>query len=223
MGINCCSHEKEPSEITILKSEKNILNTIQNDNNNIVQTKEILANNNIIQAIDLEQSKNNFYQDINYNETQNNTSALNQKETDDIFNKAFQNINNNQEINLNTNNNENFNQDLNIEEILKKQTNQTNTDLDIEELLKNTTSNQNHQINDNNINYDALFNKQEDSKFDAEYINKIFESTEKRNNNSPLFYSQQIQPPDIKGTSQDNDKYYSPQNSGVFLHVSSKI
>ena len=222
MGVNCCSHEKEPPEITIIKSEKNILKTIQSDNNNIVQNKEILHNNNIIKAIDLEQSKNNFYQDINYNETQNNTSALNQKEIDDIFNQAFQNNNNNLDINLNTNNNENFNQDLNIEEILKKQINQTNTDLDIEELLKNTTSNQNNQINDN-INYDALFNQQGDTKFDDEYINKIFASTEKRNNDNSLFYSQQIQPPHIKGTSQENGKYYSPQKSGVFLHVSSKI
>jgi len=124
------------------------------------------------------------------------------------------------EMKFNQNQNEG-DQNLNLEEILKKQSYQSNTDLDIEEIIKNASNNQNEQINNNNLNLDALFNQQGNTQLDDEYINKIFESTEKlarnsndiTNNNNPLFLSQQIKPIQIKDMTHLDDKYISSYNS----------
>ena len=220
MGANCCSHQKEPPEITIIKPEQNIASTSINktNNNNTNET------DNAIQIIDIEQNNKNqnivnneLNQDFDYNALQNTSTPLSQKEIDDILNQAFKNADYNQEINMINNNtplytqeqiqNQNEgDQNLNLEEILKKQSYQSNTDLDIEEIIKNASNNQNEQINNNNLNLDALFNQQGNTQLDDEYINKIFESTEKlasnsndiTNNNNPLFLSQQIKPIQIK-------------------------
>jgi hypothetical protein len=235
MGANCCSHQKEPSEITIIKPEQNIASTSINktNNNNTNET------DNAIQIIDIEQNNKNqnivnneFNQDFDYNALQNTSTPLSQKEIDDILNQAFKNADYNQEINMINNNtplytqeqiqNQNEgDQNLNLEEILKKQSYQSNTDLDIEEIIKNASNNQNEQINNNNLNLDALFNQQGNTQLDDEYINKIFESTEKlapnsndiTNNNNPLFLSQRIKPTQIKDMTPLDDKYISSYNS----------
>ena len=102
MGVNCCSYEKEPMEITVMKPEENITDNIINQN------KE--QNNNNINTLDLEQNQNNnkniiidnslsqpYYNSFN----QSNTSPLSQKEIDDLLNQAFNNGNNNQDMNNN--------------------------------------------------------------------------------------------------------------------------
>lgn len=235
MGANCCSHQKEPAEITIIKPEQNIASTSINktNNNNTNET------DNAIQIIDIEQNNKNqnivnneLNQDFDYNALQNTSTPLSQKEIDDILNQAFKNADYNQEINMINNNtplytqeqiqNQNEgDQNLNLEEILKKQSYQSNTDLDIEEIIKNASNNQNEQINNNNLNLDALFNQQGNTQLDDEYINKIFESTEKlapnsndiTNNNNPLFLSQQIKPIQKKDMTPLDDKYISSYNS----------
>ena len=293
MGVSCCSHAKEPSEITILKPEKNIIssNNVQTNQNNIINN----VNNNP-QIVDLEQKSRNQNQNItnntlnqpnDLNSYQNSSSSpLTKKEIDELLNQAFQNNNNYQDIN-NTNPNNNINNvtpqyenvdlnkyfqnqnqneqnvpleqelekyitsqpdnknqinqendaDLNIEEILKKQSNQTNTDFDIEEIIKNTESNINKQSknnvddNINNLNLDVFFNQTGNAKIDDELINKLFESAEKRSDNNPLYLSQQMQSTQLKNNLQSNlnvnNKYYSPvnttQRSEVFPPVSSKF
>ena len=293
MGVSCCSHAKEPSEITILKPEKNIIssNNIQTNQNNIINN----VNNNP-QIVDLEQKSRNQNQNItnntlnqpnDLNSYQNSSSSpLTKKEIDELLNQAFQNNNNYQDIN-NTNPNNNINNvtpqyenvdlnkyfqnqnqneqnvpleqelekyitsqpdnknqinqendaDLNIEEILKKQSNQTNTDFDIEEIIKNTEFNINKQSknnvddNINNLNLDVFFNQTGNAKIDDELINKLFESAEKRSDNNPLYLSQQIQSTQLKNNLQSNlnvnNKYYSPvnttQRSEVLPPVSSKF
>ena len=235
MGANCCSHQKEPAEITIIKPEQNIASTSINktNNNNTNET------DNAIQIIDIEQNNKNqnivnneLNQDFDYNALQNTSTPLSQKEIDDILNQAFKNADYNQEINMINNNtplytqeqiqNQNEgDQNLNLEEILKKQSYQSNTDLDIEEIIKNASNNQNEQINNNNLNLDALFNQQGNTQLDDEYINKIFESTEKlapnsndiTNNNNPLFLSQRIKPIQKKDMTPLDDKYISSYNS----------
>ena len=272
MGSSCCSKVKEPTEITILKPEKNIISSNQNQNNSEQY------NNNNLQVIDMEQSGNN--QNIltnisnqQYNSYQNNTSPLSQKEIDDILNQAFPNVNNYQDINLNENNinnnvtpsqyqnidlnnlyqnknNQNIpleqeierylssqpknekdiNNDLNLEEILKKQSNQSKTDFDIEEIIKNTESKENNQIDNNNLNLDIFFNQTGNQQISDELINKLFESADKKkddNNNNPLFLSQQIQTTKLKSDLPIDDKYYSPgnspQRSGILKPVSSQL
>lgn len=131
---------------------------------------------------------------------------------------------------LNTQNqvNQEYNDDLNIEEIIKKQSNQSKTDLDIEEIVKNTELNQNNQAdnNFNDLNFDIFFNNSGNEQITDELIDKIFESTEKRNNN-PLYLSQQIQPTKMKGNMNVNNQYYSPSNSvqrsGVMGPISSQL
>ena len=293
MGVSCCSHAKERSEITILKPEKNIIpsNNVQTNQNNIINN----VNNNP-QIVDLEQKSRNQNQNItnntlnqpnDLNSYQNSSSSpLTKKEIDELLNQAFQNNNNYQDIN-NTNPNNNINNvtpqyenvdlnkyfqnqnqneqnvpleqelekyitsqpdnknqinqennaDLNLEEILKKQSNQTNTDFDIEEIIKNTESNINKQSknnvddNINNLNLDVFFNQTGNAKIDDELINKLFESAEKRSDNNPLYLSQQIQSTQLKNNLQSNlnvnNKYYSPvnttQRSEVLPPVSSKF
>lgn len=51
MGSSCCSKVKEPTEITILKPEKNIISSNQNQNNSEQY------NNNNLQVIDMEQTE----------------------------------------------------------------------------------------------------------------------------------------------------------------------
>ena len=273
MGSSCCSKVKEPTEITILKPEKNIISSNQNQNNSEQY------NNNNLQVIDMEQSGNN--QNIltnipnqQYNSYQNNTSPLSQKEIDDILNQAFPNVNNYQDININLNenninnnvtpsqyqnidlnnlyqnkNNQNIpleqeierylssqpknekdiNNDLNLEEILKKQSNQSKTDFDIEEIIKNTESKENNQIDNNNLNLDIFFNQTGNQQISDELINKLFESADKKkdDNNNPLFLSQQIQTTKLKSDLPIDDKYYSPgnspQRSGILKPVSSQL
>ena len=276
MGVSCCSHAKEPSEITILKPEKNIIssNNVQTNQNNIINN----VNNNP-QIVDLEQKSRNQNQNItnntlnqpnDLNSYQNSSSSpLTKKEIDELLNQAFQNNNNYQDIN-NTNPNNNINNvtpqyenvdlnkyfqnqnqneqnvpleqelekyitsqpdnknqinqendaDLNIEEILKKQSNQTNTDFDIEEIIKNTESNINKQSknnvddNINNLNLDVFFNQTGNAQISDEFINKLFETTDKRsNNNNPLYLSQQAHPVQFKEALPANNQYYSPGNS----------
>ena len=279
MGASCCSHAKEPVEITILKPESNVIASNTN--------KEGDYNNNF-QIIDLEQNLANQNQnilttnnseqplDININSYQNNTTPLTQKEIDDILNQAFSNPNNAQPINNNISNdnnniininnniestnqyqnidlnnfyqNQNQNQnnqnipleqeidkfistqpinqneaqkpqnnaELNIEEILKQNSNNTNTDYDIEELLKNTESKANNQIdsNNNNLNLDVFFNQTGNAQISDEFINKLFETTDKRSNNkNPLYLSQQAHPVQFKEALPVNNQYYSPGNS----------
>ena len=134
MGASCCSHQKEPSEITIIKPEQNIASTSINktNNNNTNET------DNAIQIIDIEQNNKNqnivnneLNQDFDYNALQNTSTPLSQKEIDDILNQAFKNADYNQEINMINNNtplytqeqiqNQNEgDQNLNLEEILKQ-------------------------------------------------------------------------------------------------------
>ena len=279
MGASCCSHSKEPPEITIFKPEKNIIDS------NINNTGEYYNNN--FQIIDLEQNGNNQNQNIittsnvseqpiDINSYQNNSSPLTQKEIDDLLNQALSNPTNSPQINYISNDNNNIitttnninniasteqyqnidlnnfyqnqnqnnqnipleqeidkyisnqpinqneiqkqqqqnNIDLNIEEILKKQSNNTNSNNDIEELLKNTESKVNNQIDNNNLNLDALFNQTGNAQISDEFINKLFEATDKRNNNSnPLYFSQQAPPVQFKEALPTNNQYYSPGNS----------
>jgi len=275
MGASCCSHVKEPVEITILKPESNVIASNTN--------KEGDYNNNF-QIIDLEQNGTNQNQNIlttnnserplDINPYQNNTTPLTQKEIDDILNQAFSNQNNAQPINNNISNDNNNiinnniestnqfqnvdlnnfyqtqnqnqnnqnipleqeidkfissqpinqnetqkpqnNAELNIEEILKQNSNNTNTDYDIEELLKNTESKANNQIdsNNNNLNLDIFFNQTGNAQISDEFINKLFETTDKRsNNNNPLYLSQQAHPIQFKEALPVNNQYYSPGNS----------
>ena len=277
MGASCCSHSKEPPEITIFKPEKNIIDS------NINNTGEYYNNN--FQIIDLEQNGNNQNQNIittsnvseqpiDINSYQNNSSPLTQKEIDDLLNQALSNPTNSPQINYISNDNNNIitttnninniasteqyqnidlnnfyqnqnqnnqnipleqeidkfistqpinqneaqkpqnNAELNIEEILKQNSNNTNTDYDIEELLKNTESKVNNQIDNNNLNLDALFNQTGNAQISDEFINKLFEATDKRNNNSnPLYFSQQAPPVQFKEALPTNNQYYSPGNS----------
>ena len=282
MGSSCCSKVKEPTEITILKPEKNIRSSNQNQNN----SEQYNTNN--FQIIDIEQNGNyqntlsNISNQFDLNSYQNNTSPLTQKEIDDILNQAFPNSNSNyQEMNINLNdnninnninnnvtppqykntdlnnlyqnqNNQNIpleqeiekylssqpknenpkekenNIDLNIEEILKKQSNQSKTDFDIEEIIKNTESKENNQKANNDLNLDIFFNQTGNQQISDDLINKLFESSDKRSdNNNPLFLSQQIQPRNLKNDLSNDNKYYSPgnspQRSGVLKPVSSQL
>ena len=119
--------------------------------------------------------------------------------------------------------------DLNLEEILKKQSNQSKTDFDIEEIIKNSESKENNQIDNNNLNLDIFFNQTGNQQISDELINKLFESADKKNdnNNNPLFLSQQIQTKKLKSDLPIDDKYYSPANSpqrsGILKPVSSQL
>ena len=282
MGSSCCSKVKEPTEITILKPEKNIRSSNQNQNNSEQN------NTNNFQIIDIEQNGNyqntlsNISNQFDLNSYQNNTSPLTQKEIDDILNQAFPNSNSNyQEMNINLNdnninnninnnvtppqyqnmdlnnlyqnqNNQNIpleqeiekylssqpknenpkekenNIDLNIEEILKKQSNQSKTDFDIEEIIKNTESKENNKKANNDLNLDIFFNQTGNQQISDDLINKLFESSDKRSdNNNPLFLSQQIQPRNLKNDLPIDNKYFSPgnspQRSGVLKPVSSQL
>ena len=288
MGVNCCSYEKEPMEITVTKPEENIKekiinqNNAQNDNNNNIHILDIEQNQNNKNIID-----NNLNQPYYYSVNQSNTSPLSQKEIDDLLNQALNNGDNNNQNILYTNNsnqdiaytnsnniqNQNVNFDdlyqnqnsgqngqmisieneldkylssqqnnenqiqyqnnANLEEILKQQSNQSNTELNIDEILKNSEFKSNEQINtDNNLNLDSLFNQQRDSQIDDELINKIFEYSEQRNKNNPMYQSQQIKPSQMKNILNDNNdidnnKFYSPNNSpqrsGILNSISAKI
>ena len=286
MGVNCCSYEKEPMEITVTKPEENIKEKIINQNN--------AQNDNNIHILDIEQNQNNknitdnnLNQPYYYSVNQSNTSPLSQKEIDDLLNQALNNGDNNNQNILYTNNsnqdiaytnsnniqNQNVNFDdlyqnqnsgqngqmisieneldkylssqqnnenqiqyqnnANLEEILKQQSNQSNTELNIDEILKNSEFKSNEQINtDNNLNLDSLFNQQRDSQIDDELINKIFEYSEQRNKNNPMYQSQQIKPSQMKNILNDNNdidnnKFYSPNNSpqrsGILNSISAKI
>ena len=281
MGVNCCSYEKEPMEITVMKPEENI-------NDKIINQKKEQYDTNNINILDLEQNQNkniidnSLNQPYYYSANQSSTSPMSQKEIDDLLNQAFNNENNNQDIYNNNNNienlipnqNENLNLDnlyqnqtngqngqnisiekeldkyissqqntennqieyqnnTNLEEILKQQSNQSNTELNIDEILKNSEFKSNEQINtDNNLNLDSLFNQQRDSQIDDELINKIFEYSEQRNKNNPMYQSQQIKPSQMKNILNDNNdidnnKFYSPNNSpqrsGILNSISAKI
>ena len=277
MGVNCCSYEKEPMEITVMKPEENITDK------NINQKKEQYDTNNI-NILDLEQNQNkniidnSLNQPYYYSVNQSSTSPMSQKEIDDLLNQAFNNENNNQDIYNNNNNNienlipnqnENLNLDnlyqnqtngqngqnisiekeldkyissqqntennqieyqnnTNLEEILKQQSNQSNTDLNIDEILKNSGLKTNEQVNNNNLNLDSLFNQQKDSQIDDDLINKIFEYSEQRTKNNPLYLSQQIKPTQMNNIlNNDNNINYSPNNStqrsGILNSVSVKI
>ena len=257
MGSSCCSHAKEPKEITITKPEKNMITNNINEKNN--------ANNNL-QILDLEKSaKNqnisntNFSQPLDINSFQNTSSPLTQKEIDELLNQAFSN-NNQKEVNNNINNippsqyddlnlnnlyqnqetnNQNIqyeqdleklipssnnyqnqnNETLNLDEILKKQSNQSKTDYDIEEILKNTELKLNEQNNNNvnnninDMNLDIFFNQNGNEQINDEFIDKIFESTEKRENNNPLLLSQKIESNQSKNNVPQNNQYYSSGNA----------
>ena len=289
MGVNCCSYEKEPMEITVTKPEENIKekiinqNNAQNDNNNNIHILDIEQNQNNKNIID-----NNLNQPYYYSVNQSNTSPLSQKEIDDLLNQALNNEDNNNNQNIlytnnsnqdiaytNSNNTQNQNvnfddlyqnqnsgqngqmisieneldkylssqqnnenqiqyqNNANLEEILKQQSNQSNTELNIDEILKNSEFKSNEQINtDNNLNLDSLFNQQRDSQIDDELINKIFEYSEQRNKNNPMYQSQQIKPSQMKNILNENNdnninKFYSPNNSpqrsGILNSVSAKI
>ena len=124
-----------------------------------------------------------------------------------------------------------YENNTNIEDKLKQQSNQSNTDLNIDEILKNSELKPNEQINDdNNLNLDSLFNQQRDSQIDDDLINKIFEYSEQRNKNNPMYQSQQIKPSQINNIlsgNSGNNKFYStnntPQRSGILNSVSAKI
>ena len=277
MGVNCCSYEKEPMEITVMKPEENI-------NDKIINQKKEQYDTNNINILDLEQNQNkniidnSLNQPYYYSANQSSTSPMSQKEIDDLLNQAFNNENNNQDIYNNNNNkvenlipnqNENLNLDnlyqnqtngqngqnisiekeldkyissqqntennqieyqnnTNLEEILKQQSNQSNTDLNIDEILKNSGLKTNEQVNNNNLNLDSLFNQQKDSQIDDDLINKIFEYSEQRTKNNPLYLSQQIKPTQMNNIlNNDNNIYYSPNNStqrsGILNSVSAKI
>ena len=76
---------------------------------------------------------------------------------------------------------------------------------------------------------DYLFNQQNDSQIDDKLINKIFEYSEQRTNNNPLYLSQQTKPAQMNNilNGNKNDIYYSSNNSlqrTEFLNsVSAKI
>ena len=277
MGVNCCSYEKEPMEITVMKPEENI-------NDKIINQKKEQYDTNNVNILDLEQNQNkniidnSLNQPYYYSANQSSTSPMSQKEIDDLLNQAFNNENNNQNIYNNNNNNienlipnqnENLNLDnlyqnqtngqngqnisiekeldkyissqqntennqieyqnnTNLEEILKQQSNQSNTDLNIDEILKNSGLKTNEQVNNNNLNLDSLFNQQKDSQIDDDLINKIFEYSEQRTKNNPLYLSQQIKPTQMNNIlNNDNNIYYSPNNStqrsGILNSVSAKI
>ena len=278
MGVNCCSYEKEPMEITVMKPEENI-------NDKIINQKKEQYDTNNINILDLEQNQNkniidnSLNQPYYYSANQSSTSPMSQKEIDDLLNQAFNNENNNQNIYNNNNNNienlipnqnENLNLDnlyqnqtygqngqnisiekeldkyissqqnnennqieyqnnTNLEEILKQQSNQSNTDLNIDEILKNSGLKTNEQVNNNNLNLDSLFNQQKDSQIDDDLINKIFEYSEQRTKNNPLYLSQQIKPTRMNNilNNDNNNIYYSPNNStqrsGILNSVSAKI
>ena len=85
-------------------------------------------------------------------------------------------------------------------------------------------------MNNNNLNLDSLFNQQKDSQIDDDLINKIFEYSEQRTKNNPLYLSQQIKPTqmnNILNNDNNNNIYYSPNNStqrsGILNSVSAKI
>jgi len=289
MGSSCCSHSKEPPEITISKPEENIPLSLSNQNKN---NNDQYINNNF-QIVNIEQNvnkenllTNSAEQPFDINSFQNNNIPLSQKEIDDILNQAYSNENNNQEINNNLkenkiNNNLNIindvtpsqyqnidlnnlyqnqnqntqnipleqeiekyissqpknqtqiekknNIDLTLEEILKKQSNQSNTDYDIEEIIKNTEPKTNKQINNSNdLDLNIFFNQTENPQISEELINKLFESNDKRgNSDNPLFLSQQIEQKPLNGVFPENDKYNppgnSPQRSVVLQPVSSQL
>lgn len=289
MGSSCCSHSKEPPEITISKPEENIPLSLSNQNKN---NNDQYINNNF-QIVNIEQNvnkenllTNSAEQPFDINSFQNNNIPLSQKEIDDILNQAYSNENNYQEINNNLkenkiNNNLNIindvtpsqyqnidlnnlyqnqnqntqnipleqeiekyissqpknqtqiekknNIDLTLEEILKKQSNQSNTDYDIEEIIKNTEPKTNKQINNgNDLDLNIFFNQTENPQISEELINKLFESNDKRSNNeNPLFLSQQIEQKPLNGVFPENDKYNppgnSPQRSVVLQPVSSQL
>ena len=289
MGSSCCSHSKEPPEITISKPEENIPLSLSNQNKN---NNDQYINNNF-QIVNIEQNvnkenilTNSAEQPFDINSFQNNNIPLSQKEIDDILNQAYSNENNYQEINNNLkenkiNNNLNIindvtpsqcqnidlnnlyqnqnqntqnipleqeiekyissqpknqtqiekknNIDLTLEEILKKQSNQSNTDYDIEEIIKNTEPKTNKQINNgNDLDLNIFFNQTENPQISEELINKLFDSNDKRSNNeNPLFLSQQIEQKPLNGVFPENDKYNprgnSPQRSVVLQPVSSQL
>ena len=180
------------------------------------------------------------YQDININLNENNINnnvTPSQYQNIDL-NNLYQNKNNQnipleQEIerylSSQPKNEKDINNDLNLEEILKKQSNQSKTDFDIEEIIKNTESKENNQIDNNNLNLDIFFNQTGNQQISDELINKLFESADKKkdDNNNPLFLSQQIQTTKLKSDLPIDDKYYSPgnspQRSGILKPVSSQL
>jgi hypothetical protein len=172
MGVNCCSYEKEPMEITAIKPEEKIKEKIINQNN------EQNDNKNNIQILDIEQNQNNknntdnsLSQPYYYSVNQSNTSPLSQKEIDDLLNQALNNednnINNqnilytnnaNQDIVYTNNNNidntiQNQNQNLILENLYQNQNNgQNGQNISIENELDKYISSQ--QRNENQIQYE---------------------------------------------------------------------
>ena len=161
MGASCCSHSKEPPEITIFKPEKNIIDS------NINNTGEYYNNN--FQIIDLEQNGNNQNQNIittsnvseqpiDINSYQNNSSPLTQKEIDDLLNQALSNPNNTQPINYISNDNNNIinnniestnqYQNIDLNNFYQNQ-NQNNQNIPLEQEIDKYISNQ--PINQNEI------------------------------------------------------------------------
>ena len=208
------------------------INSYQNTSTPLTQKElddilnQALQNVDDLQDIMVNPNNINSYQ--NENTDMNNLISNQDQNAQNI--PIEQEIQKNISSQLNTQNqvNQEYNDDLNIEEIIKKQSNQSKTDLDIEEIVKNTELNQNNQAdnNFNDLNFDIFFNNSGNEQITDELIDKIFESTEKRNNN-PLYLSQQIQPTKMKGNMNVNNQYYSPSNSvqrsGVMGPISSQL
>ena len=224
----------------------------------IKEIKEGTANTNINNNFQMSSPVDFNSLNYNSNQDQVNTLTISQKDIDDIINQALQNnndINNEiiiqngntqnkteapleQEIDkylkgINIQNNNDINQynnmNINVEEILKKQSQQSNTDYEIEEILKNTTKNNNINNNGNNLDLNAFFNQNNDNnnnnKIDDDFINKLFENNNNNFNNNineknPLFYSQQIQSNNQLKIDNDNfNRYYSPDKRGKSIDL----
>ena len=177
MGANCCSHAKEPPEITILKPEKNMSTTSQNPIINNQKNDVNNNNNNNEQIVVMQQVKdgtsenftnikfekefeNAFTQpfDINtlYNSENNSNNPLsfNKKELDDVFNQGFRYVRKSFLVEGNNNLNNNIiteNNNINNNVITE---NNNNNGINIDEIMNQQNQeiqyNQNIQVNDDN-------------------------------------------------------------------------
>ena len=177
MGANCCSHAKEPPEITILKPEKNMSTTSQNPIINNQKNDANNNNNNNEQIVVMQQVKdgtsenftnikfekefeNAFTQpfDINtlYNSENNSNNPLsfNKKELDDVFNQGFRYVRKSFLVEGNNNLNNNIiteNNNINNNVITE---NNNNNGINIDEIMNQQNQeiqyNQNIQVNDDN-------------------------------------------------------------------------
>ena len=169
MGVNCCSHDREPPEITINKPEKNI--NAQNQNQDNSQANNLV----VINPSQYNQTSSNYHSYVNsdliYHSTEQNIPqtanenadlnkyfttvnsnkeplAYTEKEIQDIFNQAMKNSGVNENVLNNTNNGQSNIQNNPIYQNQNYINNLNNQNL---QQNKNNNININYQIPQNQI------------------------------------------------------------------------